>query len=63
MIHAANHRQFTKREEFIARKAVRLAEAEAIVAPILDAVRKRGDEALLEYARKFDALEAGQLLP
>jgi histidinol dehydrogenase len=41
---------------FITRKAVRLAEAEQTVAPILDAVRKRGDEAVLEYARKFDGL-------
>jgi histidinol dehydrogenase len=38
----------------ITRKAVRLEEAERIVAPILDDVRKRGDRALLEYARKFD---------
>ena len=38
------------------RKAVRLAEAEAVVAPILEAVRTRGDEAVLEYARKFDQL-------
>jgi histidinol dehydrogenase len=38
----------------ITRKAVRLEEAERIVAPILDDVRKRGDAALLEYARKFD---------
>jgi histidinol dehydrogenase len=38
----------------IARKAARLGEAEQIVAPILDDVRKRGDAALLEYARKFD---------
>ena len=41
----------------ITRKAVRLAEAEHIVAPILEAVRKRGDAAVLEYARKFDGLE------
>jgi len=40
-----------------ARKAVRLDEAEAIVAPILADVRKRGDAALLEYARKFDKFE------
>jgi histidinol dehydrogenase len=33
---------------------MRLAEAERVVAPILVAVRERGDEALLEYARKFD---------
>ncbi len=38
----------------ITRKTVRLEEAERIVAPILDDVRKRGDRALLEYARKFD---------
>jgi histidinol dehydrogenase len=38
----------------ITRKAVRLDEAERIVAPILAGVRKRGDAALLEYARKFD---------
>jgi histidinol dehydrogenase len=38
----------------ITRKTVRLEEAERIVAPILAHVRKRGDAALLEYARKFD---------
>ena len=38
------------------RKTSRLAEAERIVAPILEAVRNRGDAALLEYARKFDQL-------
>ena len=38
----------------LSRKAARLTEAEQIVRPILDAVRKRGDKALLEYARKFD---------
>jgi histidinol dehydrogenase len=39
---------------FVERKAVRLAEAEQTVQPILDAVRERGDEAVLEFARKFD---------
>ena len=38
----------------LARKAARFTEAEAVVRPILDAVRKRGDRALLEYARRFD---------
>jgi histidinol dehydrogenase len=38
----------------LARKAARLGEAEAVVRPILDAVRKRGDRALMEYARRFD---------
>ena len=41
----------------LARKAARLTEAEAVVRPILEAVRRRGDRALLEYARKFDGLE------
>lgn len=42
---------------YMSRKAVRLEEAERIVAPILDDVRKRGDAALLEYARKFDGFQ------
>jgi len=46
---------------FVRRKAVRLAEAEQIVAPILDAVRERGDEAVLEYARKLDGLQGNDL--
>jgi histidinol dehydrogenase len=41
----------------LARKAARFAEAEKVVVPILEAVRTRGDKALLEYARKFDALD------
>ena len=41
----------------LARRSARLAEAEAIVRPILEAVRKHGDKALLKYARKFDGLE------
>src|ERR1700724_2219517 len=40
-----------------ARRAARLGEAEAVVRPILEAVRKRGDRALMEYARRFDGLE------
>jgi len=41
----------------LARKTARLAEAEAVVRPILEAVRKRGDRALMEYARRLDKLE------
>src|SRR5437867_634479 len=41
----------------LARRKARLDQAEAVVRPILDAVRKRGDRALLEYARKFDSFE------
>ncbi len=38
----------------ITRKAARFDEAERVVAPIMEGVRKRGDAALMEYARKFD---------
>lgn len=41
----------------LARRAARLSDAEATVRPILEAVRKRGDKALMEYARQFDRLE------
>jgi histidinol dehydrogenase len=41
----------------LARKAARFEEAEAVVRPILDAVRKRGDRALMEYAHQFDGLD------
>ncbi len=43
--------------KMLARRKARLHEAEEIVRPILEAVKKRGDKALLEYARKFDQLE------
>jgi len=45
----------------IARKTQRLDEAERAVAPILEDVRKRGDAALLEYARKFDKFEGASV--
>ncbi len=48
-------------QSFITRKAVRLAEAEQVVAPILEAVRTRGDAAVFEYARKFDSLDGRSL--
>ena len=41
----------------LARRTTRLNEAEAVVRPILEAVRKRGDKALVSYARKLDGLE------
>src|ERR1700730_1899591 len=48
--------------ELITRKAVRLSEAEATVGPILDDIRRRGDAALFEYARKFDGLEEDSVI-
>src|SRR5580700_11193361 len=45
----------------LTRKSQRLDEAERIVAPILEDVRRRGDAALLEYARKFDGFEGASV--
>ncbi|MBK5295478.1 MAG: histidinol dehydrogenase [Acidobacteriia bacterium] len=42
----------------LTRRASRMTAAEQTVRPILDDVRKRGDRALLEYARRFDHLQA-----
>ena len=41
----------------LARRGARLMQAEAVVRPILEAVRSRGDRALLQYARQFDGLQ------
>lgn len=41
----------------LARKAAKFTAAEAVVRPMLEAVRKRGDRALMEYARRFDGLD------
>src|SRR5688572_8357860 len=43
--------------ELLVRKAARFDEAETVVRPILQAVRTRGDEALIEYARRFDGFD------
>ena len=43
--------------KLLKRRGARLAEAEAVVRPILEDVSKRGDRALMEYARRFDGLE------
>jgi histidinol dehydrogenase len=47
----------TDASELLARKSIRLTEAEAVVHPILGNVRARGDEAVLEYARQFDGFD------
>src|SRR5579862_5125480 len=41
----------------LTRRATRFTEAEEIVRPIIETVRKQGDRGLLELARKFDNLE------
>jgi histidinol dehydrogenase len=43
-------------ESVLNRRGVRLEEAEQTVRPILQAVLLRGDDALLEFGRKFDGL-------
>ena len=47
----------TEMASVLSRRAARMAAAEGVVSPILAAVRKRGDRAVLEYARQFDKLE------
>jgi histidinol dehydrogenase len=44
--------------KMLARRAGRMSDAEGLVLPILEAVRKGGDKALVEYAKKFDELDA-----
>jgi histidinol dehydrogenase len=43
--------------QLLAHRTSQLSEAEAVVRPILEAVRKQGDKALMKYAQKFDGLE------
>jgi histidinol dehydrogenase len=45
----------TQAGELLAQRGARMAEAEAVVRPILDDVRSRGDAAVFEYSRKFDS--------
>ncbi|HUQ93471.1 MAG TPA: histidinol dehydrogenase [Bryobacteraceae bacterium] len=51
----------TQATKIFERRAARVEEAEAVVRPILEAVRKRGDKALVEYAKKFDGLEGSSV--
>src|SRR5262245_32089096 len=47
----------SKVKRLLTRRQARLEEAEKTVRPILNAVRKHGDKALLKYARRLDKLE------
>lgn len=49
--------QHNQAQDLVTRKTVRLAAAERVVTPILEAVRTRGDAALREYARTFDGFD------
>ena len=54
--------ELSEAKDFFTRKALRLAGAEKVVAPILEDIRLRGDAALFDYSRKFDQLEPAQLV-
>lgn len=58
MIRIVDHTQVGR---ILARKAARFTEAEETVRPILEAVRKRGDKAVIEYARQFDGFDRKSL--
>jgi histidinol dehydrogenase len=54
--------QAQEAESLLKRRAARQAEAESVVRPILEAVHSRGDEALLEYAARFDRLDRSHIV-
>ncbi len=48
-------------ESLILRRSRRLLQAEAVVKPIVEAVRRRGDRALIQYARQLDGLRGREI--
>ena len=48
-------------DKLLRARSTTLAEAEAVVRPILEDIRRRGDRALLRYAKKFDRLDLPRL--
>src|SRR5579862_9962588 len=52
---------YREAQSLVARKTQRLEDAECIVEPILEDVRREGDAALLAYARKFDGFEGASV--
>ena len=50
---------YRQAEKLLHRRAARLTDAEQVVGPILEDVRRKGDRALLKYARRLDGLERG----
>ncbi|HYM09981.1 MAG TPA: histidinol dehydrogenase [Bryobacterales bacterium] len=49
-------------EKLLKRRGERLAEAEAVARRIVEAVRRRGDRALVQYARKLDGLRGASVV-
>ncbi|MBI2689475.1 MAG: histidinol dehydrogenase [Acidobacteria bacterium] len=58
MIRIVEHTQVGR---ILARKAARFTEAEVAVRPIIEAVRTRGDKAVIEYAKTFDGFDRKSL--
>ncbi|MCY4535700.1 MAG: histidinol dehydrogenase, partial [Bryobacterales bacterium] len=56
MLRIVSSRDQAAVEQLLHGRANRLAEAERVVIPIIEAIRQRGDDAVREYARKFDGL-------
>ena len=52
-----SQQRYAKRCGRLRARSTALAEAEAVVRPIIEDVRRHGDRALLRYARKFDRLD------
>ncbi len=50
---------YREAEKLLQRRSARLTQAERIVGPILEDVRRSGDKAVLKYARRLDGLEPG----
>ena len=61
MLRIIHSRERQALEALFERRAARMGKAEATVAPILEAVRKRGDRALVGYAKKLDGLIAASV--
>jgi histidinol dehydrogenase len=57
MLKIFSRKDTTAVDQLFARRVRRLGRAQAIVSPILEDVRKKGDRALVSYARQFDGLK------
>src|SRR5512132_1834912 len=59
MIDRVNKRELVER--LVSRSVALDAELTSVVASIVDDVRRRGDEALIDYTKRFDNVELKQL--
>mgnify|MGYP001196224957 CR=1 FL=1 len=61
MLKIFSRKDTTAVDQLFARRARRLERAQVVVGPILEDVRKKGDRALISYARQFDGLEGNSV--